>query len=86
MSENCETANANMDQAILCLTWDIAPFDYAQGRLRQGGRLPIFFTKMLHEVQHFYEKDKNVPCCRRRIWLLSRETSGLHVNGVTPVI
>jgi hypothetical protein len=38
MSETREMANAAMDQAILRLVGDIAPFDYAQGRLRQDGR------------------------------------------------
>jgi hypothetical protein len=45
MSEHRETANADMQQAIPGLTGDIAPFDDAQGRLRQGGRFSIFFTK-----------------------------------------
>jgi hypothetical protein len=45
MSETHETANADMQQAIPGLVADIAPFDYAQGRLRQGGRFSIFFTK-----------------------------------------
>jgi hypothetical protein len=34
-----------MQQAIPDLVADIAPFDDAQGRLRQGGRDQIFFTK-----------------------------------------
>jgi hypothetical protein len=38
-----------------------------QNRLRQHGTLFIFFTKMLHFVQHFCEKAWNLPPCRRRI-------------------
>jgi hypothetical protein len=45
VSETRETANADMHQAIPGLVADIAPFDYAQGRLRQGGRFSIFVTK-----------------------------------------
>jgi hypothetical protein len=45
VSETRETANADMHQAIPGLVADIAPFDDAQGRLRQGGRFSIFFTK-----------------------------------------
>jgi hypothetical protein len=42
MSETRETANADRYQAIPGLAWDIAPFDDAQGRLRQGGRFLSF--------------------------------------------
>jgi hypothetical protein len=42
MSETRETANAAMHQAIPGLVADIAPFDYAQGRLRQGGSFHLF--------------------------------------------
>ncbi len=49
-----------------------------------GRKTPCFFTKMLHCVQHFCEKDKNVPCCRRRIGLPSGEMSRLHAHRVTP--
>jgi hypothetical protein len=37
MSEQHEPAGAAMYPAIPCLAGDIAPFDDAQGRLRQGG-------------------------------------------------
>jgi hypothetical protein len=42
MSETRETANADRYQAIPGLAGDIAPFDDAQGRLRQGGRFLSF--------------------------------------------
>jgi hypothetical protein len=45
MSEPRETASAAMHQAMPGLVGDIAPFDYAQGRLRQGGKFSIFCTK-----------------------------------------
>jgi hypothetical protein len=38
-----------MHQAIPRLMGDIAPFDDAQGRLRQGGRSHLFHKK-LHNV------------------------------------
>jgi len=50
MSENRETANPGMQQAI-------PGFDGGY-RLRQGGRFPIFIIKNLHRVQIFYDKDK----------------------------
>jgi hypothetical protein len=56
MSETCETGNADMAQAIPGLVGDIAPFDYAQGRLRQGGRYHPLFTKHFHEVKMFCEQ------------------------------
>ncbi len=31
-----------------------------------GRKIPFFFTQMLHRVQYLCEKEKNVPCCRRR--------------------
>jgi hypothetical protein len=34
---------------------------------------------------HFYEKDKKVPCCRRRIGLAVGETLSLIVHRVTRV-
>jgi hypothetical protein len=36
---------------------------FASGRAEQT----TFFTKFLHNVQKFREKDHSVPCCRRRI-------------------
>jgi hypothetical protein len=85
MSETREPANADRYPAIPRLAGDIAPFDYAQGRLWQGGRFHFFFTKMLHFVQHFCEKETKVPCCRRRIEIPRGQTSGLHVHRVRPV-
>jgi hypothetical protein len=68
MSETRETANADMHQAIPGLVADIAPFDYAQGRLRQGGRSHSFSQK--NSLSEFFVKKINrVPCCRRRIGL-----------------
>jgi hypothetical protein len=49
MNETRETTNAATDQTILRLVGDIAPFDYAQGRLRPGGRFSIFVTKKITE-------------------------------------
>jgi hypothetical protein len=71
MNENRETANAETYPAILRLAGDIAPFDDAQGRLRQGGTFSVFFTKKIHVVNFFVKKIDQVPCCRRRIGLLS---------------
>jgi hypothetical protein len=45
MSETREAASAAMYQAIPHVAGDVAPFDYAQGRLRQGGRLHSFSQK-----------------------------------------
>jgi hypothetical protein len=69
MSEHRETANTDMQQAIPGLTGDIAPFDDAQGRLRQGGRNHLFSQKICIQCKFFVKKDQKVPCCRRRIGL-----------------
>jgi hypothetical protein len=53
MSEKRETVNADMDQTIPRLARVIAPFDYAQGRLRQGRRYRFFFTKCWLEEPTF---------------------------------
>jgi hypothetical protein len=45
MSGKYEPAGAVMYPAIPRLARDIAPFDDAQGRRRQGGRNLIFFRK-----------------------------------------
>jgi hypothetical protein len=84
ISEKHEPAGAAMYQAILRLAGDIAPFDYAQGRLRQCGRFSIFFTKN-SLCEFFCEKETKVPCSRRRFCRSPGETSGLHVNRVTCV-
>jgi hypothetical protein len=76
MSATRETANADMDQVIPRLVGDIA-----SGRAEEV----IFFTKMLHRVQHFCEKREKVPCCRRRIRIPSGETSSLLTHRVNPV-
>jgi len=55
---------------------------FASGRAEQT----TFFTKCLHVVQTFREKDHSVPCCRRRFCRSSGQTPGLHVNRVSPVI
>ncbi len=49
-------------------------------------KIPFFFTKILHFVQNFCEKDQNVPCCRRRFCRSPGETPGLMNHRVTPVI
>jgi hypothetical protein len=49
MNETRETATAERYPAIPHVAGYIAPFDYAQGRLRQGGRFPIFFTEKFTE-------------------------------------
>jgi len=48
-------------------------------RLRQGGRSHAFPQNM---CICFVEKNKYVPCCRRRIRLPSGETSGLDLHRV----
>jgi hypothetical protein len=45
MSETRETATADMHQAIPDLVADIAPFDYAQGRLWQCGRNLLLYKR-----------------------------------------
>ncbi|MFP4439756.1 MAG: hypothetical protein ACLFVO_21135, partial [Chloroflexaceae bacterium] len=45
----------------------------------------MLLHKNLHEMQFFCAKDQKVPCCRRRIGISLGETSGLHINCVTPV-
>jgi hypothetical protein len=49
MNETRETATADVYPAIARSAGDIAPFDYAQGRLRPGGRFSIFVTKKITE-------------------------------------
>jgi hypothetical protein len=62
MSETCETATADMDQAIPRLAGDIAPFDYAQGRLRQGGKRSITYHAAAGETDFHRVK--------RPVWIL----------------
>jgi hypothetical protein len=84
MNEKRETANTGMQQAIPGFDGDIAPFDDAQGRLRQGGRFQSFSQK--NSLSDFFvKKEKQVPCCRRRIGLPPGQTSGLHAHRVNPV-
>jgi hypothetical protein len=59
MSEQRETVSTDMDQAIPRLAEDRAPFDDAQGRLRQGGRTLIFFTNFWLFEPKVREKDKS---------------------------
>jgi hypothetical protein len=55
MSERRETANADMQQAIPRLAGDIAPFDDAQGRLRQG-RTDHSFSQTCGSLSHMFVK------------------------------
>jgi hypothetical protein len=64
MSEKHDPAGAAMDQAIPRLAGDIAPFDYAQGRLWQGGRFHSF-TQKFALCTKICVKEKTAPCCRR---------------------
>jgi hypothetical protein len=57
MSKPRETATAAMDQAIPHVARDIAPFDYAQGRLRQGGNTRSFSRKS-GSPSHFFVKKR----------------------------
>jgi hypothetical protein len=50
----------------------------ASGRAEESGS----FSQRIH----FVKKIKRVPCCRRRIKPSLRETFGLHINRVIPVI
>jgi hypothetical protein len=50
-----------------------------------GRKIPFFFTKILHFVQNFCEKDQKVPCCRRRFCRSPGETPGLMNHRVTRV-
>jgi hypothetical protein len=54
-------------------------------RLRQGGRFEIFIIKNLHFVQIFYDKDKSVPCCRRRNRFSGLASGRNRLHRVTPV-
>jgi hypothetical protein len=51
-----------------------------------GRKIPCFFPKMLHFVQHFWEKDQEVPCCRRRIQPWWKYISDFYTHRVTRVI
>jgi hypothetical protein len=55
MSEHRETANADMQQTIPRLAGDIAPFDDAQGRLRQG-RTDHSFSQTCGSESHMFVK------------------------------
>ncbi len=61
MSEHRETANAGMQCSRRSRVWrgDIAPFDYAQGRLWQGGANQILFTKCWLFEPTFREQDRS---------------------------
>jgi hypothetical protein len=85
MSENRETTNADMQQAIPGLVADIAPFDDAQGRLWQGGRFHAFSHECC-TMCNIRVKKKKVPCCRRRVRFSSGQTPGLNTRRVISVI
>jgi hypothetical protein len=58
MNEIRETATAARYPAIPHVAGDIAPFDYAQGRLRQGGRFSSFSQKFCTLCNIFVKKKK----------------------------
>jgi hypothetical protein len=58
MSEKHKPAGAAMDPAIPRLAGDSAPFDDAQGRLRQGGRFHSFSQKICTQCKFFVKKKK----------------------------
>jgi hypothetical protein len=76
MSEPRETANADVDQAIPCFAGDIAA-----GR----GQETRSFSQKNSRCEFFCEKEKSVPCCRRRVGLATGQTPGLHIHRVTAV-
>jgi hypothetical protein len=86
MNETCETANAAMYPAIPRLAGDIAPFDYAQGRLRQGGRFHAFSQKICTECKFFVKKLDHVPRCHRRIGPFIQADAWSGTDHVTPVM
>jgi len=45
----------------------------------------MLFHKNLHNVQVFVKKPDHVPCCRRRVCLLSGQTPGLYAHRVSRV-
>jgi hypothetical protein len=51
-----------------------------------GWKQPSFVHKNFHNMKIFMDKDKNVPCCRRRVWRASGQTFGLIADRVGPVI
>jgi hypothetical protein len=73
MNEKRETANTGMQQAIPGFDGGYRPIRRRSGQAPAGVKIPCFFTKSLHKVQTFCEKDKRVPRCRRRIGLSSDE-------------
>jgi hypothetical protein len=86
MSEHRETTTADMQQAIPGLVGDIAPFDYAQGRLRQGGRFQFFFTKKLLSKQLFCKKEKEHHAAAGESGHSYAQTASLYAHRVTRVI
>ncbi len=78
MSENRETTNADMYQALPRLAGYIA-----SGRAEETSS---FSQTCCTLCNMFVKKKKKVPCCRRRIRLPSGETSGLDLNHVSSVI
>jgi len=51
-----------------------------------GWKIPFFFTKILHKVQNFREKEKTSTTLPQAICVSSGETLSLIVHRVTPVI
>jgi hypothetical protein len=62
MNETREAAGAAGYQAIPRLAGRSPP---------AGRKLPDLLHKKIHVVNFFVQKKKEVPCCRRRIWLPS---------------
>ncbi len=46
----------------------------------------IFFTNMLHCVQHVCEKAWNLPPCRRRVGPFIQAYAGVETDRVSPII
>jgi len=76
MSETRETANAAIHQVILRLVGNIA-----SGRA-EGIRS---FSQKNSRCEFFCEKEKRVPCCRRRIGPFIETNAWFGVYRVTPV-
>jgi hypothetical protein len=66
-------------------TYTVTPLEgaIASGRVEETF---LFSQKICTMCKFFVKKDKNVPCCRRRVGRASGQTSGLIAYHVSPVI